>query len=314
MPGSIDLLIYGSGALACLFAFRLARAGQRVGILDHWEEGVRAIQAKGICQQTGDLAVSCQPVPATSSAQDLSNVPAAIVLVKSWQTAQAAADLAACLAPSARVLTLQNGLGNAEILAGALGSERVAAGSTTSGATLLAPGCFRPGGEGVNTLPTSFESTRLCAALRAAGFQLAFTQQLTGLLWGKLLINAAINPLTALLEVPNGQILELPHARRLLAMAVEEAAQAARAAAVELPYTDPLAEVESVLRRTAANQSSMLQDILRGAPTEIDAITGALLHSARQNQLWLPTHETLYQLVRAKVDAGRLADTLPNHA
>jgi 2-dehydropantoate 2-reductase len=91
--------------------------------------------------------------------------------------------------------------------------------------------------------------------------------------------------------------LEIPHARVLMQALVREAETVARAAAIRLPYPDPLAEVERVLRQTAGNQSSMLQDVLRGAPTEIDAITGALLAQAHRLGVPAPVNETIYRMI-----------------
>ena len=293
-----EVLVYGSGALACLFAYRLVQAGLAVALLDRWQEGVTAIQTYGIRHEN-----DVQHVRASSLPTDFSNLPLAIVLVKTWQTEQAATDLAACLAPDGLALTLQNGLGNREILSHKLGPQRVSAGSTTYGATLLAPGVFRSGGEGSVALSTHLQTSRLAAALRPAGLQLTFTPNLRGLLWEKLIINAAVNPLTALLEVANGQLLTYPHAWQLVVSAVREAAAVAEAQGIVLPSSAPLAETKAVLQRTAGNHSSMLQDMQRGAPTEIDAITGALLAAARAYHLHLPTHEVLYALIKAKIAA-----------
>ncbi|MGW8250924.1 MAG: ketopantoate reductase family protein, partial [Anaerolineales bacterium] len=99
------------------------------------------------------------------------------------------------------------------------------------------------------------------------------------LLWGKLVINAAINPLTALLQVPNGELLERPTARSLMVSLAREAAAVAAAQKLRLPYDDPITAVEETATRTAANRSSMLQDVQRGMPTEIDAICGAIVHA-----------------------------------
>jgi 2-dehydropantoate 2-reductase len=133
--------------------------------------------------------------------------------------------------------------------------------------------------------------------LAAAGFEVRIAPGVTALLWGKLVVNAAINPLTALLRVPNGALLERPTTRALLAETASEAAAVAAAQNVTLPYPDPVAMVTSVAQRTAANRSSMLQDVLRGAPTEIDAINGAVVRTAEQLGVPAPINRVLWQLV-----------------
>jgi 2-dehydropantoate 2-reductase len=119
------------------------------------------------------------------------------------------------------------------------------------------------------------------------------------LLWGKLVINAAINPLTALLRVPNGEILKRPTARSLMVSVAREAAAVAVAQGIRLPYPDPVVATETIARRTANNRSSMLMDVERGAPTEIDAICGAVIRAGEQVGVPTPANLTVWQVVKA---------------
>jgi 2-dehydropantoate 2-reductase len=226
------------------------------------------------------------------------------VLVKSWQTARSARGLAQCLDPGGLALTLQNGLGNREQLAQVLGDGRVALGVTTAGATLLGPGRVRPVGEALVTLSAHPRLSPLANALEMAGFIIETVSDPTALLWGKLVINAAINPLTALLGVLNGELLARPSARLLMQSTAREAAAVADATGVRLPYSDPLAAAEAVARRTAANRSSMLQDIQRRAPTEIDAICGAIVQAGERVGVPTPVNQTLLCLVKALAVEG----------
>ncbi|OGO29338.1 MAG: hypothetical protein A2W33_01710, partial [Chloroflexi bacterium RBG_16_52_11] len=223
----------------------------------------------------------------------------ALVLVKSWQTQRTARQLAACLARDGVALTLQNGLSNLEVLGSALGAARAALGVTTIGANLLGPGQVRPAGEGVITLGVHPLMSQFADLFRLGGFVVETSQDPSGLLWGKLVINAAINPITALLGIPNGEILERPTARLLLATLAREAAAVAVAQGVRLPYPDPVLAAETIARRTAANRSSMLQDVTRGAPTEIDAICGAIVAAGEHTSVPTPANRTVWQLVKA---------------
>jgi 2-dehydropantoate 2-reductase len=119
------------------------------------------------------------------------------------------------------------------------------------------------------------------------------------LIWGKLVINAAINPLTALLRVPNGSLLKSPSARQMMRALATETAQVAEAEKVSLPFSDPIAAAQDVASRTAANHSSMLQDVLRGAPTEIDAICGAVVNIAQKHNIHTPANWTCWKLIKA---------------
>jgi 2-dehydropantoate 2-reductase len=190
-------------------------------------------------------------------------------------------------------------MGNREILMRALGAQRVALGATTAGAYMLGPGRVQVAGEGVISLSIHSQLKPLADMLGAAGFIVDTVVDASILLWGKLVINAAINPITALLKTPNGEILAKPTARALMASVAREAAAVAVAKGVSLPYPDPVVATETITRRTAKNLSSMLQDVLRGAPTEIDAINGAIIEMGEQMGVPTPLNRTLWALVKA---------------
>ena len=113
------------------------------------------------------------------------------------------------------------------------------------------------------------------------------------------MVNAAINPLTALWRVPNGALLASADRRWLLARLVEEAANVARARGLVLPFEDPVAYTEGVCRSTAANRSSMLQDVERGRPTEIDSINGIIIAEGKRLGVHVGVNEVVWRLVRA---------------
>ena len=295
----MDILIVGTGALATLFAARLGLAGCRVSMLGTWQEGVEAINTHGARWVDRDSLEHNVPVHATVDPNDVRGARIALVLVKAWQTERAARQLAECLASDGVAVTLQNGIGNREILARDLGPGRVSLGVTTTGATLLSPGLVRLGGEGVLSLERNPALGPVETALRSAGFQVESVPDAESLAWGKLVINAAINPLTALLRVPNGELLERPEARRLMADLAQEVSAVARAEGIRLPFENPVEIVEEVARKTAVNRSSMLQDALRGVPTEIDAICGAVTQHGERAGIPTPVNTACWRLVCA---------------
>jgi len=305
------IAILGAGAMGCLFAARLARATPVI-LLSRWDAAIRQIQTKGIRLLDGagehvvPIAISDDPSQARPA--DL-----ALILVKSHQTERAAAWASLALADGGVALTLQNGLGNAEVIANQVGSGRtVVQGVTGEGATLLGPGEVRHGGAGETILPAGIEGREKVEAVanifRRAGFKTHLAGDVEGLVWGKLVASASINPLTALLNIPNGALLENAWARAALQQAVQEAARVAEASGVRLPYDDPVQHSESICRSTAPNLSSMLQDLQHGRPTEVDVINGAILHVAARLNLDVPTHALLWQLVKAR---ERLASNTP---
>lgn len=297
------LLIVGTGAMACLFGARLAPHAE-VTLLGGWAAGLQALQRDGIRLEENGRERQVR-VRATSDVASCRGASQALVLVKSWQTSRAARQLAECLSPEGVALTLQNGLGNLEILQAELGQDRAALGVTTTGATLLGPGWARAGGSGPTHLAAHPRLEPLAELLQEAGFEVHPADDLQGLVWGKLAINAAINPLTALLEVPNGELLVRSGARELMRAAALETAAVAAAQRLQLPYADAAAQAEEVAMRTASNVSSMLQDIRRGAPTEIDAISAAVAREGERAGVPTPLNWALWNLVRAKVNGGR---------
>lgn len=297
---SEKILIVGTGAMASLFAARLAGVAE-VTLLGTWGAGLDALETRGVRLVETDETEESFAVRVARSPEGCTGAKLAIVLVKSWQTRRAADQLAECIHPQGIALTLQNGLGNREILEHALGVERVGFGVTTIGATILEPGRVRSGGEGPIHFRPHPSMTALVELLTQAGFVMDPVEDVRGLLWGKLVINAAINPLTALLEVPNGALLESPSLMEVMVGAAEETAAVADALGVKLPFADPGAQVMDVARSTGENSSSMLQDIRRSAPTEIDAISGAVVREGERAGISTPINWTLWHLVQGKV-------------
>lgn len=293
------LLIVGTGALASLFAARLTHAGYDITMIGTWREGLDTLNQNGVRLVDADGVEHTYPVHATDDPRECVDVKHAIVLVKAWQTERVASQLKECLADDGIALTLQNGLGNRETLVQSLGLNRVTLGSTTTGATLLGPGHVKAGGEGVISLEQNQALGPLEAGLKSAGFNIQVVEDTRALIWGKLVINAAINPLTALLRVKNGELLERLPARELMGQLAAETAQVARAENIQLPFDDPVKAAEDVARKTAENTSSMLQDVLRGAPTEIDAICGAVVQAGQKYGIETPVNQMCWQLVTA---------------
>jgi len=296
---SNDILLVGTGALATLFAARLGEAGHSVSMLGTWKQGLQALRENGARIMDAEGDERAYQVHATDDPHEVSGAKFAIVLVKSWQTERAARQLKLSLAEDGHALTLQNGLGNRETLTRDLGSSRVSLGVTTTGATLVGPGLVQTGGDGIISIEQNQALGPLEAALRSSNFNLQIVDDAQSLIWGKLVINAAINPLTALLRVPNGELLARPIVRKMMASLARETAEVAAAEHVHLPFSNPVSAAEDVARKTARNISSMFQDVRRGAKTEIDAICGAVTKRAEFHGIKTPYNRACWQLVRA---------------
>jgi 2-dehydropantoate 2-reductase len=292
------VLIMGTGAMACWFAARLAPTLD-VTMAGTWRAGLDALASGGVILEDSGSPKS-YPVQVVDYTAGLPHFQFALVLVKAFQTHAAGQVLRRWLAPDGVALTLQNGLGNLEGLVGTLGEERAALGVTTVGATLVRPGHVRAGGNGPTRIARHPRTPPLVDLFRSAGLDAELADDALGLAWGKLVVNCAVNPITALLRIPNGGLL-LPEASPAWGVACDAAAEAARVASVvgiRLPYAEPLAELERIVNRTAGNRSSMLQDVDGSRQTEVEAITGAVVARAEEHGVPVPVNRILLALVQ----------------
>ncbi len=304
--------VIGGGALGSLFAARLTPRAA-VWLLSGWPAHQAAIRQAGLRLTHPDGRVETVSVRvAAPEAAPALWADLALILVKSPQTEAAAHKAARSLKADGLALTLQNGLGNLETIAAVLGEDRAAQGVTAQGATILAPGSIYHAGAGPTWLaaPAGLRPAvaEIAGLFNAAGFETALADNLTEMVWGKLVVNAGINALTAILGRPNGFLAEDESARALMREAAQEAAAVAQAQDIGLPFNYPPAHVEQVARATAPNISSMLADVRRRVPTEVAVINGAVVRAGRRLGVPTPVNNTLLRLVQA-IEAG-YADTI----
>ncbi len=285
--------------MGSLFAAKLAPHAELM-VLGTWTQAVETINARGICLER-DSETEIVRVRATTDPRSVHAMDLALIAVKAHQTERAARWANAILKRDGIALTLQNGLGNFEILAAHIGAERAAMGVTMQGATLLGPAHVRHAGQGSTTLAATASTQRaveqFAALLNRAGMETHLAHDVSGLMWGKLVVNSAINALTAIYRKPNGWLVENPEARALLSAAAQETANVARALGVQLPYADPVERALQVATATAANKSSTLQDVLRGAPTELERINGAVVREGKRLGIPTPVNEKLLRIM-----------------
>jgi 2-dehydropantoate 2-reductase len=295
----MNFFIVGAGAMGCLFAARLKKAGYPVFLRDYLPDRASLIDRKGVRVQgiEGEYEVA---VPTLATPPPI-EPEVVLICVKSYATATAAQTIKDWLSPQAVIVTLQNGLGNVETLKQIFGQARVLGGVTSEGATTLAPGRIRHAGRGETVIgPASHpKAAEIVTALNQAGFQTRSIEEVDDLIWGKLIINVGINALTAITHLKNGRLPEIQGTRQAMEAAVKEACLVAQAKQIQLPYPDPLARVLEVCRLTAANIASMLQDVLKQKQTEIDYINGAIVREGARLGIPTPVNQTLTALVQA---------------
>jgi len=294
--------------MGSLFAGRLTPLTEVI-MLGHWPEQMATLKRQRLVLVQPDGRENRVKVKATDSLNEAGQADIVLVLVKSWQTRRAAGQARQIIAPDGLALTLQNGLGNLEILAESVGEEKTTLGVTSEGANMVAPGIVRHAGYGLTHLARikgqAQKLDQLADLLRATGFECHLVDSARSLVWGKLAVNAGINPLTGLLQVANGFLTQDTIARDLMYQAAEETAAVALALGIDLPYQSAAKRTLEVAEATAANRSSMVQDLARGTPTEIEAISGAIVKNGKRLACPTPINEALCRLVEAQIQDGR---------
>jgi 2-dehydropantoate 2-reductase len=295
-------VVFGAGAVGSLVAARLHQ--RHVVSVVAREEHARAIRERGL-RVTGRTELHATGIEAAASVTDLAGPPPDVVLVtvKSYQTAEAAAALDR-FGSAALVVSLQNGLGNEETLSERC--PRVLGAVINQGVIFVEPGSIFHAGLGETWIGpfsgTSLEdSENVARALDESGLpaQAVSSAEVRERIWKKVVLNAAVNPVTALLGKKTGELLGDREIEAAIRAIVEESVAIGRAAGVDLEEESILDWIRTVAEATRDNKSSMLQDVERGRPTEIDSMNGALVERARKLGMPSPRNELLTRLVRS---------------
>jgi 2-dehydropantoate 2-reductase len=296
----MKITIVGAGAMGSLFGALLAEGGNEVRLLDIWQEHVDALNKKGLSVEREGKTRSVV-LQAATDLREVGKADLVIVFVKSSQTEKAAETAGAVLNKDGWVLTLQNGMGNAEAIARVVPASRVLAGTTSHGATMLGPGMIRHAGVGPTVIGawTGEEpagAQKMAECFSRAGIETVVADDVRSVIWNKLLVNVGINAITALTGIRNGQLLDLESTRWISRTAVEEAMAVARKLGVRV-RDDAVSHVFQIAEATAANRSSMGQDVDHKRRTEIGAINGYIVKEAEKLGLPVPVNRTLSGLV-----------------
>ena len=299
----MKIAVLGAGAMGSLYGAKLSANGKNeVHLIDVWKEHIDAVNSNGLQMEEGDDVLLYENLKGHTSSEETGVCDLVLVFVKSTVTKTAVESNAAVFGPDTVALTLQNGLGNIEQISSVIGAERVIAGTTAHGATMLSPGKIRHAGKGKTIIGElgGHESDRIrkmAAVLEDAGMETVISGNVLGRVWDKLLVNVGINALTGITKLYNGQLLDYPEIEELLEKAVSEGVAVARAKGIRLGFDDPVAHTKDLCRATAANKSSMLQDILNGRQTEIEMMNGAIVREGKALGIETPVNLALTNLI-----------------
>lgn len=300
----MKIAIIGAGAMGCLYGAKLSESLENeVILIDIWKDHIEEINKNGLIMEESGKELHYKRLRGTLDAAEAGICDLAVIFVKSTSTGIGVRSNIAVFGPNTVALTLQNGLGNIDIISNEIGTQNVIGGTTAHGATILGPGRIFHAGSGKTLIgETSGISTNrirhIADAFIKASLDTEVSNNILGLIWDKLLVNVGINALTGLTGLYNGELLDYPEIEILLEAAVKEAESVAVAKGIKLGFLDPIGHTKEVCEATAANKSSMLQDILNKQQTEIDMINGMIVQEGISLGISTPVNMTLTNLIR----------------
>jgi 2-dehydropantoate 2-reductase len=295
-------VIMGPGAMGSLFGSLLTQAGKEVWLVGNREEQIDRICSFGLTlEEKGKIQIV--PMNATPDVTSVGKADLVIFFVKTYDIEEAVSDALVLEKEDTIFLTLQNGLGNEEVICQKIDRKKVMLGVTGHGATLIRPGHIRHAGWGKTFIGEldhriTDRALRMTQMLCNARIETEVSSNIHDQVWGKLLVNVGVNALTALTGFKNGQLLDYPESARLMERLVSEAAEVARKKGVHLEE-DPIEKVRKVIEATKENRSSMGQDFDHRQKTEIDAINGAVVREAQPLGIPVPFNQAVTDLVKA---------------
>ena len=293
----MKIAVMGAGAVGCYYGALLARAGHDVTLIARPAHVQAIAQAGGLWLHT-DAGAECIALRASSQASAVRGAQWVLFCVKSTDTDSAGHAMAAHLDADAVVLSLQNGVDNAERLQAIL-ARPVLPSVVYVASTMAAPGQVRHLGRGELVLGAGPASAAIASVLRSAAIPTEISDNVTGALWAKLVLNCVYNPLSAITRLPYGAIASCPglDVAQVMADVVQECQAVAQARGVALP-ADILASTLALAQAMPQQFSSTAQDLARGKRSEIDHLNGFIVRQGAALGIATPVNRLLHTLVR----------------
>lgn len=309
----MNIVIVGGGAIGRLFAASFVKGSNDVTVVDSNPEVVKEMQRKGIgvmgSKAESFNEVDFVPVNAVSDPRSIKECDLVLLTVKSFATRIAAESAGHLVKPDSPIVFMQTGLGNQGILREMFPVKAIIAGLTFMSGTALGNSGVRQGRWGMTFLGELGEVgeltgavtprlKKICQVFNESGIETKWSHKIIGRLWAKVITYATLNTLTSIFKVPNGRLLENDESILLVKQLLAEGEAVAKARGVE-PIVDDLYDLfVNVVNESSNNLSSMLQDILNGRPTEIEAQSGAIAKYAEKFGIEVPRHQMMASILR----------------
>lgn len=297
----MQFAVIGAGNMGCVYGANLARVGEDVTMVDVWEEHVIAMRDHGL-KMEGLHGVYTAHVGATLHPDEAPKADVSLIMVNAYNTRVAAEAAQVLLKEDGVALTLQNGLGNVEVLADVLGKGRVMAGLTFHSGDLKSPGHVTHTNKGPTCLGEldRSRSERLLAinhVMQKADMEPVLEPDIMATIWGKFVHNCGLNAICAITDLRPGNIREVPELDEFQTFIVEEVLALVKAKGIEIPEKRPLEFIKEYASKKF-HRVSMVQHLKRGRLTEIDALNGYVVRESEKLGLKAPYNDALTRLIK----------------
>lgn len=295
--------IVGAGAMGSIFAYFFSKADTDAVFLEKDKNIINNIR-DGLHVVAGEKTENIE-IDISDDPMVFVNCGIIIIFVKTYDTEEAIKKLMPAIGKDKSksiIVSLQNGIGNKEIIAKYIPEDRIVYGSTSIGATRVNNNTVRLGGMGDIAIGSkNKEAVGIAESVfKSAGINVVIAGNPDEAIWKKAIINAGINPIGALLGLPNGEIVKNEFSKKLQERIVKEAVDVAGSIGLPFNAFEMTEQTRSVCEKTAKNLCSMLQDVSAGRKTEIDSINGIIIQYGLKNNIHTPYNDAIYCLIKAK--------------
>jgi len=308
----------GGGAMGGIFGGWLKAAGHDVTLIDVSRSAIEEINSRGLRIEEKDGTTRTVEVRASSDPEAVGPVDLVLNFVKCYHTDAAVKAARPMLGPETAVLTLQNGWGNADRIAGVVGRERVLVGLTYHGGTLIGPGHVKHPGVGITHVgelsgEITPRLTRVVDAFRGAGFETVASPAILVEVWKKLALNACTLPTSALLRFFAHQLVAHEGVKAEMRAILAEVVAVAEAQGIPLDFDERWAAITGLLEKAVGGKASIFQDVEARRQTEIDVINGAIVEAGRRVGVPTPHNDAMVNLVKS-LEGAYLAEAAKDRA
>lgn len=299
----MNITVLGAGAMGSFFGGVLSKVGCSVTLLDINKGHIEAINQNGLCLETAEGKHYIRSIKACHSKDSVDIPDLLIVFTKSMQTRGALVSIQHIIGKDTQVLTLQNGLGNLEVLKEFISFKNILIGSTTWPADFIAQGHVASHGMGSIRMMSAEGSLNditknIVHVFNDAGLACQVDENVWAAIWEKVAFNCALNSLCAVTGCSVDQLGLMPDGKSLSLKIVDEVLNVAKEGGISVSVNKTHEQVIDAMTHHHGHLPSMLQDIKAGRPTEIEALNGAVVEKAQLLGIKVPYTESLLSLVR----------------